>query len=611
MNRTKLRAMARFVLGVTLAGAGLAQARCQINPVELPVKMVGMRPIATVGLNGKQVPLLLDTGAFFSMLMASTAAELNLKLLRSPYQISGLNGRIDAARLTTVDHVKFLDGELKDIEFLVGGNEIGETAMGVIGRNILSAVDMEYDLAHGVVRFVMTNDDCAHANMAYWAGDTPVSEVALLPQRQRMMGNAPIRAVVKLNGHDTIALFDTGAMTVVSLSGAHSAGIKDADMKADGEMFGAGRGKARNWSAAFDSVSLGGETVQHNRLAVADYDAEDHDMLIGVDFFLSHHIYVSARKGRMFFTYNGGAVFAQNRSLPPAAAASASGDADKLSADQYARRGAASISRKDLPSALADLDRACALDPANADFLVTRAELHMRMGHDALAKADLDAALQLDPASTRALMDRAELHSEARQFDLAAVDLDAVDKRLTPQSHDRFELATQYERIHRPEAALAQWTTWLAAHPHDIRREAAFNARCWERTTLDRDLALAMKDCEEALDAAPKNASYVDSRGWLWLRLGEPAKARADFDQAIALRAKMPTSLYGRGIVRLRQGDTAGAQADFAAARGLRHAIDADLAADHLPLAPDATPERLEAETRAAVLATDQEDGDD
>ena len=52
--------------------------------------------------------------------------------------------------------------------------------MGVMGRNLLSITDTEYDLAHGVIRFLFPNDDCAKANMAYWAGSSPVTEVELI-----------------------------------------------------------------------------------------------------------------------------------------------------------------------------------------------------------------------------------------------------------------------------------------------------------------------------------------------------------------------------------------------------------------------------------------------
>ena len=59
-------------------------------------------------------------------------------------------------------------------------------------------------------------------------------------------------------------------------------------------------------------VDVGGEVISNNRLEVADFLLGDVEVLVGVDFFLSHRIYVSKSQRRIFFTYNGGRVFALN-----------------------------------------------------------------------------------------------------------------------------------------------------------------------------------------------------------------------------------------------------------------------------------------------------------
>ena len=57
----------------------VAHAACQVESVELPVRMVGPRAMATVGINGTPVPLIVDSGAFFSMLTDAAAAQLKLR----------------------------------------------------------------------------------------------------------------------------------------------------------------------------------------------------------------------------------------------------------------------------------------------------------------------------------------------------------------------------------------------------------------------------------------------------------------------------------------------------------------------------------------------------
>ena len=56
-------------------------------------------------------------------------------------------------------------------------------------------------------------------------------------------------------------------------------------------------------------MDFGGEVVSNNRLEDADIALPDHDMLVGMDFFLSHRILVANGQQRLYFTYNGGPVF--------------------------------------------------------------------------------------------------------------------------------------------------------------------------------------------------------------------------------------------------------------------------------------------------------------
>ena len=590
--RHGLLVAALLALGVPTAHA--AEERCSIQVMEMPVKMVGSRAIATVGINGTTVPLIVDSGAFFSMLTDAAAAQLKLKLHPLPYglEIQGLTGKVDA-HMTVVDHLELLKGDLPDVDFVVGGNEPGAGSMGMMGRNMLAFTDTEYDLAHGMIRFVFPHGDCSKTNMAYWAGETPVSEVPLLHEYREKQ--PAIRTNVELNGHKTTALFDTGATTSVSLHAAHRAGVEDSAMTPDTDVAGAGRGRARSWTAAFDRVELGGEAVIHNRLEVADFDLSDADMLIGIDFFLSHRIYVSKKQSRMYFTYNGGPVFALNKRVADGAgaasgAASAAAADSALTADELERRGAASLSRHELARALADLDRACAMEPGNAAFFMTRAQVHaQRHDYDA-ALADLDTTLRLDPAQGAARMQRAWMHAAHDEKERALADLAELDRTAAPQAQLRGEMALLYNELGRPAQTIAQANLWIAAHRHDIGLASALNARCWSRAELNTDLDKALDDCDDAVDADPKNAAYLDSRAWVYLRLGKLKKALADFDRGLAIKPDGAWSLYGRGLVHQGLGDAPHAQADLAAARKLAPHIDADIQRTGLPTAAALTP---------------------
>ena len=570
----------KFAVGaLALASTVSVQAKCQIQFMEMPVRMEGSRAIATLGINGTKIPLLVDTGAFFSILTRASTEELGLKLEHLPFgfSVDGIAGKMVDPRMTTVDHLQLLSGEIPDIEFVVGGNDSGLGGMGLLGRNILAVFDTEYDLAHGVIRFVIPNEDCEKSNMAYWARDMPVSELPLIRDRDgdRRDKTPAIRALVKVNGHETLALFDTGATTLVSLHAAKRAGLQDTDLQPIGDLHGVGKGRVKDWAADFDSVELGGETVTHNHLDVSDFEARDFDMLLGIDFFLSHHIYISKKRSRMFFTYNGGPVFARNVGEKTEAAASAPATAaEALSADDLFRRGSASLARKDYVAALADLDRACALEPGNAAFHATRAVVHQQLKDFPKALADLDTALTLDPKLADARMQRAYMLPRNTDHARSLEDLAFLDDTLPPLSNLRANMARLYNVLGSPVQAIKQWTLWIDNHPNDVMVPSAQNSRCWARVQADIELDRARKDCDAAIDDDSKNPHFLDTRGWLSLRLDQPAKARADFDAAIRTQPTDVWPLYGRALVHMRLGETAEAQADLAAARKAEPKID-------------------------------------
>ncbi len=599
------------LIAAALAAIGLqcpapAQAEgCKIQRMELPVKMVGRRAIATVGINGTDVPLIVDSGAFFSFLTPAAAEQLHLSTdsLPNGLEIEGLAGRVKA-RMTTVDHLQVVKGEIPHADFIVGGNEeIG--TMGLLGRNILALADVEFDLAHGAVRIVIPSEECDKTNMAYWAGDKAVAELALFHGWHEKL--PAIRAEIKVNDHTVTALFDTGATTMLSLKAARKAGVKEADLTPDGKSWGAGTDKVDAYTAPIDKVDFGGEAILHNRLEVSDFKLNEADMLVGIDFFLSHRVYVSRKQQKMFFTYNGGPVFMRNvggraDTAAADAADTAASEPGDMTADAYARRGEASLSRGDLAGALADLDRACALDPKNADHFWARARAYMTMKQVDKARADIDTTLQLAPAFPEPRLLRAGLREHAHERALALEDLDALDKSLAPQSDVRRLMAELFAEMRMPARSLAEWNQWMPAHRNDIARAGALNSRCWDRVELDTELDKALDDCDDAVDLDSKNASFHDSRGWAYLRLGKPQKAVADFDRALEINPKHAWSLYGRGQAKLALGEADRGQADLAAARKERPTIDKDAQRDGLPLAP--SPAQAQAPAAASAPAS-------
>lgn len=577
------------VLTALLLITPAARAECKLGKLEIPVRLVNQRPVGTLALNGTEVQMLIDSGAFFSFLQLSTATQLGLPLQRLPYgmRIEGYTGAIEA-KMTKVDKVGLRGNEIRNVEFIVGGNELGSGIMGVLGRNFLSTADTEYDLAHGVVRLMFPKGECDKVNFAYWAGEAPVIETEL--DNTYREGNNDIRVAARVNDVRMRAIMDTGApRTALKLRAARRAGIKEGDLTEAGRVGGGGAGHVRTWTGQIASFELGGEKIANNQFEIDDTDNLDGDMLIGLDYFLSHRIYVSRLQRKVYATWNGGPVFARGAAVGTydSRFAALPADVSPDDAEALARRGEAAAARGELEKALADLNRACELAPkAEANFLA-RARVHLAMRQFAKAQSDLDEALRLHPALSEALALRASMRTASGDRSGALVDLLALDNALPPSSHLREGMAQTYVELELVPDALRQWELWTSTHRADAHLATVLNSRCWLRARLNLDLKLALEDCKAAVNQEREEPAFRDSLGWTYLRLDDAKAAVKTFDAGIELKPT-PFSLYGRALAQQRLGNADGARRDLAAARKLRPGIDEAVRKAGFPVADDA-----------------------
>jgi tetratricopeptide (TPR) repeat protein/predicted aspartyl protease len=572
------RYFAAFCVASALSGTALAaDGQCRVGRVaELPVTMTGLQPMVHAKINGREAVFVADSGAFFSMISPGSAAEYGLSLERLPmgFRVIGVGGSVDPM-LTTVKSFTLAGVDIPRVQFLVGGSEVG--SVGLLGQNVLAIMDTEFDLAHGMIR-LMRSENCSKANLAYWV--KPGEAYSVVETESSQEERPHIYGTVYVNGVKLRAMFDTGAATSsVSLKAAARFGLKPdgPGVKPSGVSGGIGRSFVHTWIGPIQSIKIGDEEVRNTQLRFGG-DFTDVDMLIGADFFLSHHVYWSNHYRKLFFTFNGGHVFDLSylREAPgakePAAATPTPEDdsaAAPTSADGYSRRGAARAARGDFTGALADLDQAVKLAPDNADFLRQRAELHMRLRQPVRALDDLDSLIKLKSDDVDAHLLRAELRRRLdRGADISA-DLDAAAAAAPKSSDRRLAIADLYETIDDFPHAIAQFDLWIAAHPDDRRKPIALNGRCWARALAGTGLEQALKDCNSALSGMPHNPVFLDSRGLVHLRMGDFAKAIADYDEAIAKNDKAAWSYYGRGLAKLRLGQKDAGEADLAKAKSL------------------------------------------
>jgi tetratricopeptide (TPR) repeat protein/predicted aspartyl protease len=596
------------VIAALLATSARAENKCNLGRVaDVPITMTGLRPLMSAQVNGTDAKFLLDSGAFFSTMSTAAAADLNLKLGVAGGSIVGIGGTT-RTWLTKVKDFDALGMTFHDVEFLVTGSEI-TPAIGLIGQNLLSRFDVEYDLGNGVVR-LFKPENCARTALAYWAAGKGFSLMDINPVSQY---NPHTIGVAYVNGHKLQAMFDTGASTsVLAFDAAKNIGI---DVEAPGVVsagysMGIGRGVAKSYIVPVASFKIGDdEEIKNTRLRVARFRLRDADMLIGADFFLSHHVFVSNSQHKLYLTYSGGPVFnlanagpvtaAAAPSTPaetpaeapeglpsgkqaPAPAPADSPDGAPLDAGELARRGAALAARRDFVPALADMSKALDLQPNDPNILYERARIYRDSGATAPALSDLDRLISLKPDSVDALVMRAQLRLSQKKFAETILDLDRAAQLAPPQSDLRFKLAQLYAGAADPSGAIKQWDLWIDSHPVDARFIAALGERCYMRALQNQDLPLALSDCNRAMRLAnmrlADNAVLSANHGMVRLRQGAFDKAISDFNDALKLQPKNVRALYGRGIARMRLNKRKEGQGDVDAAVAISPAIRENLA---------------------------------
>ena len=548
------------------AGSG-----CILKPLaQLPVTVVDRQPRLTAKINGVDTSFLVDSGAFFSSLSDTEAANLRLRAIPLAQGVSvvGIGGVADL-------------GEVRATAFELGGATLHNVTFGVvhrdagnlIGQNVLGLADTEYDLGVGMIR-LMRPYGCGERPLSYWAPGIHPSSAALisLNEDQYPLGGM----TVFVNGSPLRALLDTGStQSVLTAKAADRLGLKT-ESNSQNRMQGVGRRAVAASVAKIDDLKLGDEEIKNTRLTVID-DALSLigvDMILGADFFLSHHVYVAKSQSKVYFTYNGGAVFA-----PPQDSVATDAKQEELTdGGAYARRAAAHASRGDARQALEDYDRAVVLAPNEAEILTQRGLFYVSAGKTREALADFDLSLKLKPDQPGVRLDRAAMLIRADRKAEASTELSDIAHTLPKDDDLQLVLAETFAAVDRFDDAIVHLDGWIAGHPNSGSQGRALNDRCFDRALAGSDLPRALSDCNAALRLRPGMAAFLDSRGLVHLRMGDLDKAIADYDAALAAQPKLAWSLYGRGLAKLKKGDAAGGKADLAAATAISPTIAAQAA---------------------------------
>ncbi len=199
--------------------------------------------------------------------------------------------------------------------------------------------------------------------------------------------------------------------------------------------------------------------------------------------------------------------------------------------------------------------------------------------------------LRSDPVAARQAFDAGERLFRAQRYNEAAVSLSQTIGRDSGFLEAYFLRGQAYANLFMWDRAIADFTTLAEKNPRDAR---AYRHRglCWvERRNLDRaladaskaiecdpkmtdaynlrgmverqqgNLAAAMRDFDKAIEIQPSADGYTQ-RGSLWMEMGEPGKAEADYTAVMAFLPDASHPYYARAGARRALGNETGARDD-------------------------------------------------
>jgi tetratricopeptide (TPR) repeat protein len=210
--------------------------------------------------------------------------------------------------------------------------------------------------------------------------------------------------------------------------------------------------------------------------------------------------------------------------------------------------------------AIADYDRAIALDPTNARAFNNRGLAHAALGLADQALADYAQAVRLDPTYVRAYRNRLNLLEQRGDLKGMAANYLRLAEVDQPNRADHlYHAGVALRGLGDRAGARKQFDAALAADPQHV--DALYERALLRFAQGDRTGAIA--DFDAALRLSPRAANAYYARGLARAALGDNNAAIGDFDAALKLKADYAEALLGRAAAYHGAGKDAQARADL------------------------------------------------
>ena len=229
-----------------------------------------------------------------------------------------------------------------------------------------------------------------------------------------------------------------------------------------------------------------------------------------------------------------------------------SDNADSMRLDGLLHRSYAYLFLEQYDLGAEDLTSLLVWRPQDADLWANRAFAYFRLQKFDQSLDDAYHAILLDPNMARAYEIRGNDYAGLGQNQKALDDFGQSLKLRPDNAATYFDRSTVYQSMKQYDLAIADYEKAAASSPSDYR---LWNGVCWLHATTNRSLDVALAACDKAVSLSNNGPEMLDSRGFVYFRIGNYAAAISDFSAALAANPKQETSLYVRGLAKLKTGD--------------------------------------------------------
>jgi predicted aspartyl protease len=290
-----------FVIGVVglqgCASAPTTASACHLTELAaLPVTFIEDHPTIIVKIAGHDEVMMIDTGAFASVITEKTAAALGAREIFTTDEIQGIGGLADIAAAhpgdTQIGGIMVKDPQFVVVKTLIPNSRDLVGVDGIIGQDILKFYNLGLDFPHK--RFTMyARNQCPNA---FPFGGYFSPSPSTWSESQQLL------VPISVDQKNFTVMLDTGSDDfLMNRSSLDRAGISGTVIGNNFHVRGLGQSAEQVTPERFDSVTIGAEEVDNAELDVDAQTHDGYDGILGETYFKTHQLYIANDSQTVYF----------------------------------------------------------------------------------------------------------------------------------------------------------------------------------------------------------------------------------------------------------------------------------------------------------------------